>query len=504
MTSRLFGLETEYGITVEGVQEVDVVEESMQVIRCYLRHDFIPLWDYALENPRRDDRGFEVAELLNDDDEKVHLQRDRKRKIPLKELKSDLILINGARLYNDHTHPEYATPECRSLSDLVAQDRAGERILQLCARQRTEMLTKGEVRLYKNNTDFDGHSYGCHENYLMRRATPFDRILRGLLPFFATRQIYAGAGKVGVEGGDRAPLYQISQRGEFFETVASVDTMHRRPLVNTRDEPHADPANYRRLHVIVGDAIMSETITALKVGATSLVLDLVEEADLPDLTLRDPVVATRDIARDQSRRWLVQTEDGRLIPAVDVQRAYLARAERRCAGRSADADWALRRWREVLDDLEADPARLVGVCDWVTKKWLLDRFAEAEGLSWTDADDLAWLQSQDLEYSSVDPDRGLYLLLEAQGAAARLVAEPEIEAAITVPPRGTRGYFRGRCLERFGGSVTSVNWDQIAFGVNGSQRTVDLKALVEPEAARRCNDALDRARTLADLLEALP
>jgi Pup amidohydrolase len=504
MTSRLFGLETEYGITVEGVREVDVVEESMQVIRCYLRHDFVPLWDYALENPRRDDRGFEVTELLNDDDERVHLQRDRDRRIPLQELKSDLVLTNGARLYNDHTHPEYATPECRGLADLVAQDRAGERILLMCARKRTEMLTKGEVRIYKNNTDFDGHSYGCHENYLMRRDTPFDRIVRALLPFLATRQIFAGAGKAGVEGGDRAPLYQISQRGEFFETVASVDTMHRRPLVNTRDEPHADPAKYRRLHVIVGDANMSETITALKVGTAALVLDLVEDDDLPDLELKDAVLATRDIARDQSRRWLVQTTDGRLIPAVDVQRAYLARAERRYAGRDADADWTLRRWRGILDDLEADPSRLVGVCDWVTKQWLLDRFAEAEGLSWTDPDDLAWLQSQDLEYADVDPDRGLHLLLEAQGGTERLLEETAIEAATTTPPPGTRGYFRGRCLERFGGSVTSVNWDQIVFGVNGGHRTVDLRAFVEPEAARRSNEALDRARTLAELLEALP
>ncbi|OGG52309.1 MAG: peptidase [Candidatus Handelsmanbacteria bacterium RIFCSPLOWO2_12_FULL_64_10] len=502
--NRLFGLETEYGITIEGVKEVDVVEESMQIIRCYLQHDFVPLWDYALENPRRDVRGFEVDHLLNDDDEKIHLQRDRKRKVPFKELKSDLIIFNGARLYNDHTHPEYSTPECWSLFDLVAQDRAGERILRMCARKRTEMLTKGAVRLYKNNTDFDGHSYGCHENYLMRRDVPFERIVHGLLPFFATRQVFAGAGKVGVEQGDRATLYQISQRGEFFEVIASVDTMHKRPLINTRDEPHADPQKYRRLHVIVGDANMSEVITALKVGTTALVIDLIEDGDLPGLALKDPVIAVKDVARDQTRKWLVQLTDGRLMPAVDIQREYLRRAEGRYAGRDAETDWTLRRWAGVLDDLEADPMRLVGVCDWVTKKWLLDQFAEAEGLSWEDEDHVAWLQSQDLEYSNIDPESGLYHLLESQGQALRLTSEEDVARAMITPPAETRGYFRGRSLERFGGSVKSVNWDSIVFGVNGSQRSVDLKGFVEREVASRYNAALDNAKTLEELLAALP
>ena len=197
--SRLFGIETEYGIQVDGVEEMDVVVESMELIRCYLREDFVAMWDYGLENPRRDMRGFEVDELLNDKDETLHLQKDRQRKVPLKDLKSDLILTNGARLYNDHTHPEYSTPECHTLRDLLASDRAGERILLQCARRRTEAREQGVVRLFKNNTDFDGHSYGCHENYLISRQIPFQRVIDGLLPYLVTRQIYTGAGKVGVE-----------------------------------------------------------------------------------------------------------------------------------------------------------------------------------------------------------------------------------------------------------------------------------------------------------------
>ncbi|OHE89591.1 MAG: peptidase [Verrucomicrobia bacterium RIFCSPLOWO2_12_FULL_64_8] len=502
--NRLFGLETEYGITVEDVDEIDVVEESMQIIRCYLQHDFVPLWDYALENPRRDLRGFEVDQLLNDEDEKVHLQKDRKRKVPFKELKSDLIIFNGARLYNDHTHPEYSTPECWNLRDLVAQDRAGERILAMCASKRTEMLKQGRVKLYKNNTDFDGHSYGCHENYLMRRDIPFDRIVHGLLPFLVTRQIFAGAGKVGVEQGDRARLYQISQRGEFFEVIASVDTMHNRPLINTRDEPHADPQRYRRLHVILGDANMCEVITALKVGTAALVCDLIEDDDLPGLTLKDPVITVKDIARDQSHRWLVHLGDSRLMPAVDVQREYLSRAEKRYRGRDTDTYWTLNRWAGILDDLEADPTRLIGVCDWVTKKWLLDQFAEAEGLSWANDHHLMWLQSQDLEYSNIDPENGLFHLLEAQGRTEALLDEEDVKRAISTPPEDTRGYFRGRCLDRFGSSVRSVNWDSIVFGVNGTQRAVDLKSFVDRDVARRFNTALDRAGRLEELLAHLP
>jgi proteasome accessory factor A len=338
----------------------------------------------------------------------------------------------------------------------------------------------------------------------MRRDVPFDRIVYGLLPFFVTRQIFAGAGKVGVEQGDRARVYQLSQRAEFLETIASVDTMHKRPLINTRDEPHADSRKYRRLHVIVGDANMSDLVTALKVGTTALVLDLIEDNDLPELTLKDAVIAVKDIARDQTRKWLVCLSDGRFVPAVDVQREYLSRAEKHYRGRDGQTDWTLTRWGWILDHLETDPTGLIGVCDWVTKKWLIDQFVEAEGLSWENGDHLVWLQSQDLEYSNIDPEKGLYRLLEANGETEGILDNRDVEQAMTTPPEGTRGYFRGRCLERFGGSVKSVNWDNITFGLNGSQRSVDLKRFVEPDVARRYNKVLDDSTSLEDLLTALP
>ena len=501
--TRLVGIETEYGITVDGVDKMDVVDESMQLIRCYLKSEFIPLWDYQLENPRKDVRGFEVSELLNDKDEKVHLQKDRKRKVPFKELKSDLIIYNGARLYNDHTHPEYATGECLSLFELVAHDRAGERIVDICARRRSDALKQGTVRLYKNNTDFEGHSYGCHENYLMGRAVPFERIVKGLVPFFVTRQIFAGAGKMGVELGDKAPIYQLSQRSEFFETIASVDTMHKRPLINTRDEPHADSKHYRRLHVIVGDSNMSEYITALKVGTTALVVDLIEQDCLPDVELQNPIASLKDIARDQSYQWLVPVAGKHLVPAVEIQRAYLDLARTHYAGRDAETDWILGAWADVLSGLESDPRQLVGTVDWVTKKWLLDSFCEAEGLSPEKPDDLAWLQSQDLEYHNVDRREGLYWLLESQGRAVRLVGDDEIAAAMSAPPSDTRAYFRGRCLEKFTDAVQSINWDRIVFASSGSRHSIDMKDLVRPERARAYNAAVDQSDTVEALLVAL-
>ena len=502
---RLFGLETEYGIQVDGVDDMDVVVESMELIRCFLQADFVAMWDYDGENPRLDARGFEVDELRNDKDETIHLQRDRERKIPLKELKSDLIIHNGARLYNDHTHPEYSTPECYSLFDLIAMDRAGERILLHCARRRTATRGKGLVRLYKNNTDFEGHSYGCHENFLISRQLPFEKVIDGLLPFVVTRQLFCGAGKVGVENerGAKASTYQLSQRADFFETIASVDTMHRRPLVNTRDEPHADREKYRRLHLITGDANMCEYVTALKVGSTALVLDLLEAGELPVCKLADPVATFKEISRDESRQWAVEMEGGRQTSALEIQRTLLEKARRFVAGRDEESDWVLREWEKMLDGLERDPQELVGRCDWVTKKWLLDAFVEAEGLDWENADDLAWLQSQDLEYHNIDPEEGLFLMLEGQDQVERLIGEKSIARALIEPPAGTRAYFRGRSLEKFADSIRALNWDSIEFAVDGRVELLDLKDCVEPDTSAYYNQVLDSARSVEDLLKKL-
>src|SRR6476620_1192238 len=228
---RVFGIETEYGITVDGMETLDVVRESIEIVRSYTEHGASMKWDYNLEDPHQDARGFRATELLQDTDEAAYYELDKNRALSFEEIKSDLVLSNGARFYNDHAHPEYSTPECTTLREVVAQDKAGERILSECARRRSEKLPAGcEARIYKNNTDFVGHSYGCHDNYLMRREIEWDRIVSGVLPFLITRQIFAGAGKMGVEGEDAGGqlwMYQIAQRSDFFSVLCSIDTMNR-------------------------------------------------------------------------------------------------------------------------------------------------------------------------------------------------------------------------------------------------------------------------------------
>src|SRR6184192_2194933 len=437
---RVFGLETEYGITVSGAESVDVVAESIDLVRCYTEHGALMKWDYELEDPHLDVRGFRARELLQDTDESAYYEIDKNRPLSFEEIKSDLVLSNGARFYNDHAHPEYSTPECTTLRQIVAQEKAGERILAECARRRNQKLPPGqEVRLYKNNTDFVGHSYGCHDNYLMSREIAWDAIVAGILPFLITRQIFAGAGKMGIEGESargEPGIFQISQRADFFSVLVSIDTMNRRPLINTRDEPHVDASRYRRFHVILGDSNMSEWATAMKIGTTSLILDLIERGQAPQLEIAQPIDAHKSISRDQTYDWIIELKDGRKISAIDVQRIYLlaaAKMDPPSLGLGAPSDgvdedrrWILREWENVLNDLERDAMSTRDRVDWTAKKFLLNALQEEEKLAWSDP----WLQSIDLEYHNVDLERGLNYELVRQGSMRRVVNEDEIKMAI--------------------------------------------------------------------------
>src|ERR1700704_775816 len=413
---RVFGLETEFGITVNGADVVDVVAESIELVRRYTEHGAHMKWDYELEDPHRDARGFRAKELLQDTDESAYYEIDKNRPLSFEEIKTDLVLSNGARFYNDHAHPEYSTPECTTLRELVAQEKAGERILAECARRRNQKLpNEQELRLYKNNTDFVGHSYGCHDNYLMSRDVSWNRIVSGVLPFLITRQIFGGAGKMGVEAESAASqpgLFQISQRADFFSVLVSIDTMNRRPLVNTRDEPHADTNRYRRFHVILGDSNMSEWATAMKIGTTSLVLDLIERGEVPQLEIAQPVDANKSISRDQTFDWIIELRDGRKISAIDVQRIYLKAAAAAKIDLDEDRRWILREWENVLNDLERDVMLTRDRVDWAAKKFLLNALQEEEKLAWSDP----WLQSIDLEYHNVEFESGLYYELVRQGS----------------------------------------------------------------------------------------
>ena len=489
----LFGIETEYGIAVEGKGAGDLVTESRAVVRAYAGKVACP-WYYKGEDPRNDMRGFHV-DRLNYDPEDAKLDVPGQKPLPVEEERADRVLVNGARLYNDHGHPEYSTPECASLLDLVAHDKAGERIVLACAKTRSAQPNAGQVQIFKNNTDFHGSSYGTHENYLIPRETPFTQLLSGLLPFFATRILYVGAGKMGIEPKGDAGIYQISQRADFFTEEASVDTLHRRPLVNTRDEPHADPREWRRLHVICGDANMSEYATALKIGTTYLVTSLLEQGWQPWVKLKNPADAIKQISRDQTYKWVVEAESGS-ISGVDVQRVYLAAAKERLSGRGADTDWTLREWERTLDALESDPLSLADRLDWVAKRSLLADYVEAEGVSWSDEA----LPSYDLAYSNVDPDESLYYALEQAGEMVRLTTDEAIGAAMTQAPANTRAAIRGALVGKFAESIGVLGWNKVVLRTDEESWMVDLDDYLTPESVTGVMDDIEAADSLDDFL----
>jgi proteasome accessory factor A len=314
-----------------------------------------------------------------------------------------------------------------------------------------------------------------------------------------TRQIFAGAGKVGVETG--GPLadqcqFQLSQRADFFTEEASVDTLHRRPIVNTRDEPHAEPRAYRRFHVIVGDANLSQFATALKVGTTQLVLELIAAGWEPLFRVRAPVEAIKRVSRDPSLRWLVELEDGRTMRATDLQRLYMSDARRLLGGQDADTDWTLDAWERVLDGLERDPMALDGCLDWVAKRRTLETFIEAENVWWEDER----LRSLDLEYHNVDPELGLYHALEAAGQMERLVGDDEIERAMTEPPSDTRAFIRGLCVQRYATQIHRIGWGRVGIEEAGHTHWVNLYPWVDGAVAA-LNQRLLQTETLMEIQE---
>jgi proteasome accessory factor A len=492
-----FGLETEYGISRDDSEPLDVVAESIALVRSATAPGVFLRWDYACEDPHLDMRGFRVAELRQDTDEADYALQDAERELSYFEIKSDLVLGNGARFYNDHAHPEYCTPECSTLEELIAHDRAGERLLMACARHLSEQRG-ATVRLYKNNTDLRGHSYGCHENYLIPRALDWDQLTQGIQAFLVTRQVFAGAGKFAVEAEDQvlSHHFQISQRSDFFSELQSVDTMQRRPLINTRDEPHANPRHWRRFHVILGDANMCPFATWLKVGATALVLEaIVRNPAHPWPALAEPLEALRDISRDRKFRWELKRKRGRRTTALEVQREYLAAVRAACdlsaPGRAALA----AAWEQLLDDLDRDIWRCRNRVDWVAKLALLREFQASQGL----ADDDPWLQSLDLEYHRLDVAAGLYYGLELTGCMLGAPPDQAVRRAQTEPPPSTRAAVRGKCIQKFAGAVLAAQWDHVTLQGAGGPVKLSLLDLFDPAQVRRLCAAIDAAQSPEDL-----
>ena len=495
--TKYMGTETEYGITVVGRPDFNPVLASSMVVNAYAA-DGRPRarWDYEEENPLRDARGFTqgggMQEAPPDDD------------IGL----ANSILSNGARFYVDHAHPEYSSPECSNPRDMVVWDKAGERILEIAAARAAELVPAttaerpGRIVITKNNTDGKGAAYGMHENYIVDRSVPFGEIVRHITPFFVSRQVMVGAGRVGNEFNLDDVPYQITQRADFFEVEVGLETTLKRPIVNTRDEPHADPDRFRRLHVIIGDANMSEVCTFLKLGSTALVLTMIEDGFLPDApALAQPVKSLHAVSHDLTCAQPVLLKDGRTVTPVELQWQYFQHAKK-YAEDTGGPDWApdvLAVWERVLSALEDDPMTLDGVVDWVTKYRLLLRYVQRDGLSWDDDK----LKLIDVQYHDVRQDKGLYNKLAASGRIERLVSEDEVRAAIRNPPTDTRAYFRGRCLDKYRDSVAAAGWDSIIFDVG--RETLQRVPMMDPgRGGKAMTEALiDRCATAAELLDAL-
>lgn len=493
----LFGIETEIGIARDDAEHLDVVAESIALVRSATEPGVRMRWDYDAEDPHADMRGFHVQELRQDFDEAHYYAQDSQRELSYVEIKSDLVLGNGARFYNDHAHPEYCTPECSTLDELIAHDRAGERILMQCARKLTEDRREN-IRLYKNNTDFRGHSYGCHENYLLPRSLPWERLAQNIMAFLVTRQIFAGAGKFAIEAEDKfvSPGFQLAQRSDFFSELQSVDTMQRRPIINTRDEPHANPELYRRFHVIIGDANMSPFATRLKMGTTALVLEALNR--FPKRVypvLADPLGALTAISRDPTFRWETVLQDSKLSTAVTVQRKYLQAVRELCDLSDPTKAQLVSDWEGVLDDLEKDYTRCRNRLDWVAKLMLIREFQEREKVP----DDDPWLQSLDLEYHRLDRNEGLYYGLEQAGAMLGVPDDCEVRRAISQPPRTTRAYIRGKCVQKFTNLILSAQWDHITLQSSGGAVKIPLVDLFSQEEINRYAALIDAARSPDDL-----
>ncbi len=500
VVGRVTGTETEYGVSVPGNPAANAMLISSQIVNAYANaasaRSRRARWDYEEENPLRDARGFDLSRDLADPtqltDEDLGM--------------ANVILPNGARLYVDHAHPEYSGPEVTGPRAAVLYDKAGERIMAEASRLAAAVPGTAPITLYKNNVDNKGASYGAHENYLMSRSTPFGDVVRHLTPFLVSRQVVTGAGRVGLGQDGHGEGFQVSQRADYFEVEVGLETTLKRPIINTRDEPHAIADKYRRLHVILGDANLSEISIYLKIGTTSLVLAMIEDGWFagggPDLTVDRPVAALHTVSHDPSLTTTLTLADGRSLTAVQLQMEFAEQARKyaqdRCGG-GLDSETAdvLERWESVLDRLERDPMLCARELDWVAKLQLLEGYRSRDGLAW----DSPRLQAVDLQYADVRPEKGLYNRLVANGRVERLLGDAEVSAAVSEPPSDTRAYFRGRCLSKYPDAVAAASWDSVIFDLPG-RTSLQRVPTLEPLRGSRAHvgELLDRCATAEELV----
>ena len=450
MRNRIYGIETEYGLLIKDTDfKLDPVEAAIRIKDHIFKSSKLGVLDqhYRANDEPPENGGF---------------------------------LLNAGRIYLDMGHLEYASPECFTLTDLVTYDRAGDTLIQDAVE---ELGWRDSIGIIKNNVDLETNAtFGCHENYLVGRGFPFDdENLKLLSSFLVTRQIYCGAGRIGacnphpfrdwegtfVEETEANVDFQISQRADHIPNEFYRWVQYNRAIVNTRDEPLADPSKYRRIHLLVGDSNMSEFATAMKMGTTTLILELVEQGIAnSDWILAESVEAMRSISRDQNFKWELTLRNGRHTTALELQMDMMQTAKKHLAGMNQETDWIISEWDLLLNDIPKGPEALIGRVDWATKYWMLSEFRKEENLDWHDP----WLKSLDLEYHNINKDSGLYWSLERTGDAGRKTNDGAIEYAKTSPPRGTRADGRGEFVKILTGLDSKplylIDWIGFRLGRN--------------------------------------
>lgn len=486
----LAGIETEYGFTVEGHSADEQIEDAIAFVRGYPGPCFAG-WDYRYESPRADLRGFRLEHLAVDPED---AKRDAGKTYgAAHEVRSDRILPNGARFYNDHGHPEYATPECWSLDELVLHDTAGQFVLSRAARELSEK-TGLAVSVYKNNTDFHGSSYGTHESYLVPRVLGFERLYNAVTPMLIARQILTGAGKVGSESGARAD-YQVSTRADFFSEPANAETLYRRPVFNTRDEPHAAASDWIRVHVISGDANMIPGCTRRKVGLVKLALMLETAQQAPTWKIHNPVRAFQTVSRDMGREYKIELERRSWTTAYEVIESYLAAAEH-VLDLDDELTSLIAECRTLMNDL-AGPNKVASTAiDWVAKRQLIEEYMADSGVGWREP----VLQAYDLEYHNIDPNEGLYHALEGMDAVEPMPNLDQRLERLDAAPEGTRAWARGLAVSRFGAQLKTACWRSLTFLHDHNEVEVELpphrKYPVQLESATDVGTFIQMLRSL--------
>lgn len=524
---RSVGLETEFGILDADNIGANPVVLSAEFVDTYGRHgeasgEAGPVrWDYHGEDPLNDARGYRIdrasahpSQLTDNPDALAPSGEDAPTLVPVRrpsaeELKlphaSNAVLTNGARLYVDHAHPEYSAPEVMTPREAVLWDRAGEYIAQ----EGMSLLsqTGRNVVIYKNNVDGKGAAYGTHENYLMSRSVEFADVIRYMTPFFVTRPILCGAGRVGLGPHSEKPGFQISQRADYVENDVGLETTFNRPIINTRDEPHANADLYRRLHVIGGDANLFDYSTLLKVGTTNLIIWMLEQDVLPleieSLMLYEPVAATWEVSHDPTLQRTIDMHDGTSRTAIEIQQTYLdavRSAVEKFGAPDDDTQEILVLWQEILDTLRTDIFAAAGKIEWIAKYQLLEQMRQRGNLSW----DNDKLHALDLQWHDLRPQRSIVQRLDHNGQVERLFTPAQVAQAALNAPLSTRAYLRGGLIAKFGAQVAAAGWDGIVVDVPSENNLVRIP-LMYPERATHqlVGNILEESTSIAEFLDLL-